>query len=1010
MIDYVNAEGWELIEKVGLPFKNGEVDQTVYDTCNQGKTSPADQKPGDRAALERLKIGLAFSERPKDFNPKLALLPEWTIPDYQKVLEEVRRKDSSLDLIRKMLESIDPFDTTAQMDHIETIKSEGLSDDGSGSTRESQFEIRTGSMFLLGAACDMSAALALGFGTTDFPVPPIVSQEKKTMPSIHYFDYMVAANFNLPPNNFKVRIAALGAPALHWPVKPTNFRGEEYSRSGGNQLDGHERENVRLLWGRQHAQVSPHGFFLGIKEWKNDPVFLNACRGSSGSFCPVIPATRPDGNKDQEENVTFIVSNRIVPFVGTKTDVYSVAAQDVFGRCSDWNILKHTVKPGRPAIPSLLEIKFLPSIANATGRSIPASLQIDMVWDWEDRGPAKIEFAGKFFKKKIGRKIPNGIQYSIQGMSEPMFYLKFKKPAGKGKDEVPILCQAKGEVKILEKEKNDDEVVKYRITVEGFILDFEHFSQLNYMVFVRAAEKVNEALNSDFSAAKATNIKDPLPAAAPDITPCLQWAALPDATGTSRCKIKFKPVDFASGYVIYGSTESSILNAEEIESSPMDSLSERLQKLMGLPFSDTIKDTFTRLTRDPLFKPEIEVSLPSSSETLYVYHFSSLTENNVESERSGAIYVAVPQRSMPGAPFLQIKKSNEGNGNVQVMIEAGAGDPPCSMELFRTRSPMLSTDINKMGPPVYKKSSPKWKKYDREMAQVKGKHNPSHYFLIQDSVKPGWFPYYYRAVAWGKNDPEIGIYPGRSQSSAAINFFLPPSTSPDLIQPLMVHAIQGKNLWKISFLSGAEWRLPPCGAHVLTIQTCNILSPEIKYTKKIKLELYKAEESSPGQEEKSGKIYRHSKDQNGRWQYDAYLAIDTDNHVAVMITDPLERRSSASADLLIPDLADVQFKCNTSVLTIWFKSSIPITPYKFPDDDFIVEIFNATGRRWHCIDRFSIHEPGLEGKSGKFIRDDYPGNDGRYQYSFACKVSSERITKVAVCITAPNGLKITLTS
>ncbi|MCB9235564.1 MAG: hypothetical protein H6581_28165 [Bacteroidia bacterium] len=1015
MQDYARDTKWDLIEEVGLPYKLNEVVMPTYDARLQGK--PTDLKPGHLAAHDRLLIGLAFSESPNPLTAASDPTPPWNPPTPADVMAEIRAPGVALKLITDMLDSVDPnLFVGNQADYSVDIPNDGISQEGGAASSEpSEFGVPVGSMFLLGAATDIHPSLALGFGTTDFP-DPVFKQLKFLMPARAFqlqYDYMVMVPYLLP-FGMKVDVAALGSPSIAEPPAPGGMSASTYQRNRGIDLDDQEREDVRVEWNRQPRYISPHGFYVGIIEGANPPVFLNAKRDSGAGFIPILPASRPDGDLESEANVTYIDTNRIVPFTGSRTDRYEVAVQDVFGRFSDWATVDHSLSPKGPDIPALLEVKILLDMATVAGRSVGASLQIDLVWDWEDRGPKQIQLRGKFFTGDDPGPAPAGMQKSSGGPAGVTATLTFSQPLGGGQNELPVLAGSPGTVAILPPESGDGEAVRYRVTLEGFTMDFSAVSRLYYAVYARAAEKVNPAVFSGSSAGLSTVIVDPLPADPPVVSPDLRWTALPDANGYARYKVAFPAQPYASGYLIYEATEAAMRNAAALGAPADELLTTRVLDLQGLPFAGDIIDTFSRMTRDPLPSPEIEVSLPGSVDGIYAYNFSTVTAENIESTRSNTIYIAVPRRFTPGAPSLQVRQG-ETEGSVNIQLEAGAGSPPASMELYRTRSSLLSLAVNKMGPPIIERTDPSWVKTAQNGDAVASGNDAAVFFKVEDSVNPSWFPYYYRGIAWGVNDPVNGIYPGRSASSPVVHVLIPPADPPDL-EPITVDESTDGSLWKISFRSKAEWRLPPAGPHKLSVQTVDRTGTTPSYTEHLSIDLPKVEELTGAPTEVAGQVYRHSRDGDGRWQYDVWFA-KGDTHVTVILTDPLQRRSVVKAELVPPvpvavppDLVDVSFNRFLFWLTIHFKSACSIAPPFDPGGGFVVETFDSDSEPWHLFNMARLHQIGTSGGLGQFKRSATPDGDGRYSYQITRCVWFRTVHEVAVRITSSDGLVTELTS
>src|SRR5262249_6993618 len=146
------------------------------------------------------------------------------------------------------------------------------------------------------AAIDSWSALALGFGTTDFPgfekiTSPFTEPPRPRMPQ---FDYMVTIALKLP-FGLSVELAALAAPARFGPQVPVDLLGQTLRRNRPLRRDEPSSEAVELRWARLPGQISPHGYAIGVVEDATAPRALNEARRGAG-FVPYVPARRPDGD------------------------------------------------------------------------------------------------------------------------------------------------------------------------------------------------------------------------------------------------------------------------------------------------------------------------------------------------------------------------------------------------------------------------------------------------------------------------------------------------------------------------------------------------------------------------------------------------------------------------------------------------------------------------------------------------------------------------------------------
>src|SRR5215831_11126749 len=264
MADLANDPNWELIETVGLPVTSGQVPDNVYYTGLQGR--PGALKLGLDAAKDRLDIGVQLYVPPPATDPSGGPAPSWPAPPPDQVLSEVRDGDTSaLSLILDMLGKVDPesIDFT-QAAFEREIKGTGLRQPGgTPSTEPSSSKLKLASVALLSAAVDTWTALALGFGTTDFPA--------QVTPG---FDYMITAPYTMP-FGFKLTLAAVAVPSGFAVQQPVAFAAQTARRHRPLKADLAAGADVALSWRRLPRNFHPQGYAIGIREGSGAPTVLN---------------------------------------------------------------------------------------------------------------------------------------------------------------------------------------------------------------------------------------------------------------------------------------------------------------------------------------------------------------------------------------------------------------------------------------------------------------------------------------------------------------------------------------------------------------------------------------------------------------------------------------------------------------------------------------------------------------------------------------------------------------
>jgi hypothetical protein len=746
MTDFANDTRWELIEIVGLPVKSGQVPASVYDSGPLTQGLPGEPKPGFDAAKDRLNIALALYSPPPTTDSSAGVAPAWPAPPLDQILTETATgTDSPLGMVLKMLGAVDTQSVSLTQASFEReFTGAGLRQPGGPLPADSaSSKVKLASMVLLSAATDIWTAIALGFGTTDFPTQkPDPTSGVAVAPHAFSpaFDYMVTADYTLLLG-MKMTIGAIACPPRFFTVPPVPFAARVLRRHRPLARDEAAGADIALTWNRLPRQVPPQGYAIAIRQGGGAPQVLNQPSKGVG-FIPYVPARRPDGDLTNEAKAQFIDFSRIQTITGARTDTYLAAATDIFGRWSVWSTVDQTAAPDPPTLPHIVDAKFQLDTSAAVGRKIPAALLIDFLWDFQDRSPSNVEFRGAFAGTGISTgTVPAGFQHIPGGLPDPAVIVTIPVSG-------PPTVTGGGSAVQLSPQPDDGENRRYRLTVTGLTADFTPGSRLSYLVFARASEAVNPTLFSDFTQGFLTQTRDPPPPTVPSLVPQIHWAALPDASGTARGRITFPGTTAAAGYAVYEGRESGIRAAAGLPASTEGNLEARAAEVLLAAESPEALDTFTRVNTLLLPTPEAEVELPGTSTTLFVFKISAISAEQVESALSSAVLVAVPQRITPGTPRL---RAHPKAGSVEIVVEPGPGAAPAGIALFRVNATSPPPDVDSMGPPVFAPGDAVW--------QISGGN-----FHLTDPVIPSWRPYFYRAVAFGPDDPDHGRRSGRSKA------------------------------------------------------------------------------------------------------------------------------------------------------------------------------------------------------------------------------------------------------
>ncbi len=951
----INANDWQLIEIVGLPYARDEVPSNIYDsTIEQGRVG---QLTDGRDACDiRVEVARLFYQDP-DTNAFGVNVPAIKAPTGSEILNEITDGgDNLLSLLTEMFEntnqgSFNP--KNRQSEYSKSLKRRGIHQPSSSvSSEDSEFKIPVAATTLLSASMDIWACLGLGFGTTDIIDSNDFLHTKYTEPRRSFrspYDYMVSSQFILP-GNIRREYAALSRYNIVPDALQTPLFVNNYSKNRPLSRDAAFSEDLNLRWLRIPTKYLPVSYIFARSDDGSSAKILSEKRPfTSSGYYGFIPAKNPNQDVIHEISANYIDRLNKNPFIGSRTVKYLKIATDIFGRWSNWVEANYNLPSTGPHMPAILNTEFKLDLASAVGKSAPASLEIEVAWDWEDRSPSTIEIVGKFFNPSSspGAIAPPGLQ-KINGLGfGTSVKLTFN---NSGINQIPTTITGVT-VKKKAPEASDGQTRKYLVSVKGMRVDFTTVDRVAYAVFARASEKVNAALLSNYSPPKTTKVNNPFPAAIPSVLPDIYWTSLPDATGYARYELNFPNVPGAQGYVIYEATELGLRDALGLPELLTTDIIARANDLLGNANNPRAKDAFIRKNRDILPAPRTTVNLPAVASGFYIYCITSITSEQIESEMSGWLIVAVSQRMIPAPPILEV---NPVAGGLQVEIEPYGNLVSRSIELYRTRSELLVTNINIMGNPVAYDSDPRWEKLDAGRNPMTSSDDVPNYYRLLDNAEPSWLPYYYRAAAFGEHDPVNGLIKGRSKSSNLVKVSLLPPDPPDLIN--LTVAKTGSHL-RLRFESRAERWISPLGVHKLRVLTVDRTATEFNEVQILETTLALIEMKTS-----SGitllEFYRTSIDNERRWTYEGYIP-STTHEIILRLIDPKGRISELRTTYIAPpvrpkvDIVSLIAKQNSKRLLVQFKSGTPIT--KPLRGVYLMEIFFVQSRTTKLLIKKEVH-------------------------------------------------------
>ncbi|MEO5682198.1 MAG: hypothetical protein ABIQ88_06125 [Chitinophagaceae bacterium] len=958
MLQYVNDPDWKQIQIVGLPVQPGIIAPDLYAPDKQGFINSLTS--AEKAAVQRTDLYTVFTKPSPVTAPDGAAIPPFKTPSGNELLSAYNQLSTDSkgvqsgtlldigEMLDKVYKKAPALLLGTQKNYLKEIKSLGVVDPANpGPVNNGTYQNPVCSTTLLSATTDCWHALGLGFGTLDFlpfrlgaaGTPSAVALPRG---ELHAFDYMVSASFRMPvieldfqfpgvlKNKWKgfeeIEYATLCHFDVQQPPAPAALQADTVSQNRPLRRDDFFYEQVRLSWVRPAIQDrSPVSFAIAFKNnVTGAPIqFLNSNRPFIGKPQPFMPSRRIDKKaadppgRDGSGFLRFFHDRSPVPFIGSITEKYYVASQNVFGLWSAWVLVPHTLNAKPPQLPRIVSAAFTPAFEGITTHIYPARLDAVISYDWEDRTPFEIQLAGYFLSAPAPDPpvVTPGIVLSNAGGTIEKYRVRFSGDSPQlfklnAMNLLVAVAQAEGEV-IADPVASsgtssglpttaNPEMRTYRVKLKMLQLNFTSQSKLWFAIYANGTELKNPAIVSPYSKPIVINTADPLPRVPPVFAPDIKWASLPDAGNTSRFHLKFAPVAGVKGYAVYLATELSLRDRlKDIVYPAGGSIFQRRDAINGASAANkkAALDAFTRVNKKMLELPEIELEMNGDTQGLFVYAVSSFTDQAAESKLSDWIYVAVPERIAPAPPVLTgfiNKKLVLPKAILQ--INPGAGNNTATLEIFRTTKQLITSDVNMMGLPASTGPAIGWTKFRINNGVEEPVVNPADkfdFYRLEDNVAPGWAPYFYRAVGIGLNQPNDGKMPGRSSSSNLLELLPPVPAEAPHITDAAATANAALTQLRIFFKTDAYVGNSPHGLHTIFISRLNsnggydiIEGAEIPRIAKL----------ATGNPEPLNKLVRLQKDNNGLSAYALNLPIEAQASFKITVTDPLGRK----ADIILP--------------------------------------------------------------------------------------------------------------
>jgi hypothetical protein len=949
---------WELLEVAGLPALPGDING--YDPGQQGDPDQP-QSPPD-AALTRLRIGQVFYEDLPTVLPSAVTVPPWQIPTPDEAVEELRGGSPSLvQRLGEMLKAVDngTVDNQALFRTLETIPGIRQPEFPGRATEDAVMDLPLLASVLLNAVTDPWFALASGFGTTDFP--EFIEPSERVVEPDTYFnvshDYMVSAEFRFRVFGieFKREHAALSHRSAFPPVQPGQLAVGQHALNRPSQRDDPWSAEVALTWDKIN-RLQIQGNAVAVADDGLTGRYLNALRpaNQTGKLTLFVPAKPGEaGDPILHTRNRFFDHDATLPFTGTSTRRYGVAAMDAFGRWSEWSAAQLDLIPRLPEAPRLMALSLTPDKTRIAGNAVPHELSFEILWDWQDRSPKRFQVAAVFHARHT---LPDGT--TDNGQLPPATYppifqtdntattgafleLTFPSDSPPGSPPaagaVPATSDPRATVELLPQATNangqnvEGEMRRYRVTVADLNVAFEPEDEWFYSLFVKAAEWRNPARLSDDSPPLPPGrpprltayVPNPIPAPPPVFIPAtVLWASLPDAREVSRFRLAFPRVPAATGgYAIYQAYEAKVRELASLPAPAGVDLVARATELrdLAMPLA-RCADAFTRVDaklvpQPPAGRPvEFEAELPGTLDGLVAFAVASVTREQEASPLSAPwLFVAVPRRAVPAAPTLSVADGQ--NGAATLTCDFAKAPTPALVEILRVRREFAARDVGTMGLPLHESEPAAWQEAD-----------PARFrFSFADPVTPSWFPYLYRAVAVGAGDDATGLVPGRSAQSNLVTVERLPTTLPTV--EAAEAAQTGTHQITLRFRSDAAIETTPHGSFRLEVSAYDGGQGQFVDPPVLDVLLPRTEPRPADGVLTEGVLYAAPPDAAGARTFETLLEVTGEAFLfRVRLTDPLgrtsERMVSGKLEVnLAPDLQDLRLRRRIRDLLVSFRSA-----------------------------------------------------------------------------------------
>lgn len=842
--DDADDPNWKQVEIVGLPG-DGRAASATDLTAKQGMVTALTDPT--TAALDRFHRGAPFYGWPEEITSGVPVEP-WTLARPESIIKVFLAE--MLDDFITMVDAV----SSSQQDQQTFTRTLATP---TGHTAQAQFNPLR--VLLYGACSDPLDALVTGFGTA-YPLArtqPGISLGAATH-VVGVFggaavapDFMVTATF-VDDSGHDIERAALilgPGPTLPPPV-PASMAAATTGSQAPDVLDDPFRSVVSVSWDRPSSLlpflVGSHAFArratapVAPAELLMLPRALDTARQALGA---TVSQTNP--NRRSLADTAYAIDSATDP----NQLLYAVATQDVFGVWSGWAQAGLAVT--EPPVGKVTLTGPQVNTTVATG-ACPGTLTVDLSWNWASRSPATIEVAARAYPQtwpedppanmtppatntftSTGAGLLVTIGYATDGSIVTVtpgsgLTATLEHVSLNGQSVVTVPLQTRGER-------------RYRLTVSGFSVDFPSAGRWGLALWGRGTEaRATHRLGAWNSVPAIASASDPRPPVITSSYEAVVLASVRDADGLHHANLAWSLMAGAVGYRVYTCSESTFRAFHnEREPLPSETLTTRLARLRQLFGANPDRRPFTRLSTESITSTSTPVTLPRGTREMHLFVVIGSSAGEVESDwpttsdslcSKRFVAFAAPQMVAPGAPQLEVSRRTVSSTTpasyaAAIRIRRSAGARVQRIDLHRVRVALAATEVDMMGPPF---------------ASVTGSAGgftvaadpdcPIGVITGDDTTPGSWKPVYYRAVAWGRDDPDRGQYGVRSAPSVVRQIVVPPAGNPDLAAPVWVLPTSGSAIARLDMATTAPIEDTVLGPHrleadVFTVDAAGVSKP-----------------------------------------------------------------------------------------------------------------------------------------------------------------------------------------